>query len=938
MKGHIVMGGFRRRTQLVSVNPMDTHDAHRPHPTSCRGIYLLPFSGLVASVVLILLFSDAATATPWHSGLIILALISLVLFAFGVKATRSLAHRFEQLQMEAERLRCHNTTAKAEKEAIATEQTLLRTLIDNLSDYIHAKDLDGRFLAGNAAFARRVGLEGPDQLAGKSDSDLFPPELAKRYHDEEQTMIRTGEGLHNHEALTDDEGQERWVVTNRSLLRDAKGQIIGFVGIGRDITAQKRVEEALQQERILLRTVIDNLPDGIYAKDRNCRKTLSNLADLHNVGVQSESEVLGKDDFDLYPKEVAEKFSADDRTVIQLGQPVLNREEYLLSMDGHERWLLTSKVPLRDEKGTIVGLVGVGRDITERKYAEGMLHQQAELLRLQAEELTAARESALEASRLKSEFVANMSHEIRTPLNGIIGMTSMLFSTDLSSEQLEYAEIVRQSGEALLTVVNDILDFSKIEAGKLSIEKYDFDLVAVVEGAIEILAPRAQEKGLELGCFLDHDVLHAVRGDAGRVRQVMVNLIGNAIKFTERGEVMVSVVAEEQTEHHVKIRFAVTDTGIGISEEGISRLFRPFSQENGSTTRKYGGTGLGLTISKQLVELMGGTIGVESQQGKGSTFWWIATFEKQPMGLIPAPPRKNLAGLRCLIVDDNETNRKIVHHYVISWGLSNGSADNGMRALELLHQAVEQGRPYDLAILDMQMPEMDGVQLAAEIKADPTLAHTRLILLTSLGHRKSTTLQEAGFCAGLTKPIRQSQLFDCIANVMRDTLDDVSGNPPAVSGDTSLLAHDTTAAIPPLEPSMKPKLILVVEDNVVNQRVAVRMLEKCGYRADVAANGIEAVHAVSLVPYEIVFMDCHMPEMDGFEATAQIRRMDGTSKRRAIIAMTANALQGDREKCLAAGMDDYLAKPIRQIDLIAAIARVSRSISTSEERAEHMGS
>jgi two-component system, sensor histidine kinase and response regulator len=911
---------------------------HRPLSTSCRGIYLLPVSGLAASVVLILLYSHAPTAEPWHPGLTILALSSLIFFAFGVRTTRNFVRRLRLLLMEADRVKCETRTPEAEEEGFAEERTLLRTLIDNLPDYIYAKDLDGRFLVGNAAVARQVGLQGTDQLVGKSDSDLLPPEVAKRSHEEEQTLIRTGTGFSVHEGLTIDGGEERWVVTNRSLLRDAKGRIIGVVGIGRDNTAQKRVEEALQQERILLRTVIDNLPDAIYAKDRNCRKTLANSADLHNMGLHLESEVLGKDDFELFPKEVAEEFIADDRTVIQLGQPVINREEYLIAMDGNERWLLTSKVPLRDEKGTIVGLVGVGHDITERKCAEGALQKQADLLRLQAQELTAARESALEGSRLKSEFVANMSHEIRTPLNGIIGMTSMLLSTDLSCEQLEYAEIVRQSGEALLTVVNDILDFSKIEAGKLSIENHDFDLVSVVEGAIEILAPRAQEKGLELGCFFDRDVLHALRGDAGRVRQVLVNLIGNAIKFTERGEVMVSVVAQNETEHHVGIRLAVTDTGIGISEEGISRLFRPFSQENGSTTRKYGGTGLGLTISKQLVELMGGTIGVESQQGKGSTFWWIATFEKQPRGLIQAPPRKNLAGLRCLVVDDNETNRKIVHHYVLSWGLSNGSADNGKRALELLHQAVEEGRPYDLAILDMQMPEMDGVQLAAEIKADPTFAHTRLILLTSLAYRKCSTLQEAGFSAGLTKPVRQSQLFDCIANVMRDTLDDVAGKPPAVSGDTSIPAHGTMVTNPPLESSKKPALILVVDDNVVNQKVAVRMLEKCGYRADVAANGLEAIRAVSLVPYEIVFMDCHMPEMDGFEATAQIRRMDGASRRRAIIAMTANALQGDREKCLAAGMDDYLSKPIRQVDMLAAIARVSRSRSTSEEHAEHLGS
>ena len=789
---------------------METDDVSRPHPPSFSGIYLLAIGWLVAAVALVLLSFSGTTAGTERQLPIILALVGLILVAFGAKAT--------------------------------------------------------------------------------------------------STIVR------NHKAL-----------------------LMKASDVGRETAAEKRVEEALQQERILLRTVIDNLPDSIYAKDLKGRKTLANLADVQNIGVRSEAEVLGKDDFDLFPKEVAERFFADDQTVMHLGQPVINREEYQISMEGQEHWALTSKVPLRDEKGTIIGLVGVGHDITERKQAEEMLRQQAQLLKAQTEELIVAREAALEASRLKSEFVANMSHEIRTPLNGIIGMTSMLFSTELSAEQGEYAEIVRQSGEALLTVVNDILDFSKIEAGKLSIEIQDFDLISVVEGAIEILAPRAQEKGIEVGCFLDREVLHALRGDAGRIRQVMVNLIGNAIKFTEHGEVVVNAIAEDETEQHVRIRFSVVDTGVGISEEGLTRLFRPFSQENGSTTRKYGGTGLGLTISKQLVELMGGTIGVESQQGKGSTFWWTATFEKQPADQIQRVPRKNLAGVRCLIVDDNETNRKIVHHYIISWGLSNGSAEDGKRAMEMMHTAVEQGRPFDLAILDMQMPEMDGVQLAAEIKADPTLAHTKLILLTSMCHRNTIPLQEAGFSARLTKPVRQSQLFDCIANVMGDTLDIAAADRATLSGDAPAAAHTTTVTNPAPEQLLKPLLILVVEDNAINQKVAVRMLEKCGYRADVAGNGVEAVHAVSLVPYDVVFMDCQMPEMDGFDATAQIRRIDGSPKRRAIIAMTANALQGDREKCLAAGMDDYISKPIRQVDMLAAIARVSRCRSTRDEHAEQMG-
>jgi two-component system, sensor histidine kinase and response regulator len=809
------------------------------------------------------------------------------------------------------------TEMKLTQERRNAEQRLIRTLIDSLPDYIYAKDAAGHFLLGNRAVAQQVGLQRTDQLVGKTDADFFPPELAARYQEDERAMLSAGQGLYNHVGRTIDAGEERWVITNKILLRDDEGNVTGFVGIGRDITEQKRAQEKLSQERILLQTVIEHLPDAVYAKDLNCKKTLANAADVRNIGAGSAEEVLGKDDFDLFPKEIAEEFHADDRKVLDLGQSVINREELQITRSGQRRWLLTSKVPLRDETGTVTGLIGIGHDITQRREAEEQLQQQAELLGLQARELIAARETAIEASRLKSEFVANMSHEIRTPLNGIIGMTSMLLSTELTSEQQEYAEIVRASGDALLTVVNDILDFSKIEAGKLAIEVQDFDLISVVEGAIEILAPKAQEKGLEVGCYIDHEVLHAVRGDASRIRQVLVNLIGNAIKFTEKGEVIVRALAEQETEHDVRVRFTVTDTGIGISPEGQTRLFSPFTQEDGTTTRRYGGTGLGLAISKRLVELMGGSIGVESEQGKGSTFWWNTVFAKQPADHVTVEPRKSLAGLRCLIVDDNEANRRIVHHYIISWGLSNGSAQSGREALELLKTAVASGKPYDLAILDMQMPEMDGLQLAAAIKSTPSLSGTRLVLLTSICHRQSPSLKDVGISASLTKPVRQSQLFDCIAEVMGDAIEKAA-RPAALSRRATGPSQPTVV---PLDEACKQLRILVVEDNAVNQKVAVRMLEKCGYRADVAGNGIEALNAINLVPYDIVFMDCQMPEMDGFEATAQIRRRDGTTKHRSIIAMTANALQGDKEKCLSAGMDDYIAKPIRQVDLAAAITR-----------------
>jgi CheY-like chemotaxis protein len=442
-----------------------------------------------------------------------------------------------------------------------------------------------------------------------------------------------------------------------------------------------------------------------------------------------------------------------------------------------------------------------------------------------------------------------------------------------------------------------------------------------VEATVELLALQAQEKGLELGCLLDCEVLRGIRGDPGRVRQILTNLVGNAVKFTEKGEVTVSALVESESENSVVVRFTVSDTGIGVSEEAKKRLFLSFSQADGSTTRKYGGTGLGLTISKRLVEMMGGTIGIDSEQGKGSTFWWTATFGKQPANAARLQRHTGLKGLRCMIVDDNRTNRTIVHHYITAWGLGNGSAKSGAQALELLRQAARAGSPYHLAIVDMQMPEMDGLELARTIKADPELTGTRLILLTSMGNQNVALMEEAGFSAGLAKPIRQSQLFDCIAEVMSDIPEKAGRGRDEMAGKPG--GDDAAEEPVPKSAVNRGRImrILVAEDNLVNQKVAVRMLQKLGYAADVAGNGLEAIDAASLIPYDIVFMDCQMPAMDGFEATDQIRKMDGDARHTAIVAMTANALQGDREKCLAAGMDDYISKPVRQADLSGAIDR-----------------
>jgi signal transduction histidine kinase/CheY-like chemotaxis protein len=516
-----------------------------------------------------------------------------------------------------------------------------------------------------------------------------------------------------------------------------------------------------------------------------------------------------------------------------------------------------------------------------------------------AEELAHARDAALEADRLKSEFLANMSHEIRTPLNGIIGMCELLRDSRLNRDQSECADLIGNSADALLTIINDILDFSKMSAGKLVFEEIDFELTPMVEGVVNLLGERAAEKDLELILSIDPEIPAFLKGDPNRLRQVLTNLVGNAIKFTDRGEVIVAVDLVKSSWNQVVVHFKITDSGIGISLEAQRKLFQPFHQADGSTTRKYGGTGLGLAISAQLVERMGGKIGVGSEPGKGSSFFFDAFFAPSNSNLGNFAKDKILSGLRVLVVDDNQTNRHIIERQIAHWGIRIASAASGPEALEALHECAAQA-PFDVAILDLAMPGMDGLMLAQLIKSDPAIADTRILMMSSIGSRGEAGGISAPIEAWLTKPVKQSQLYDSLAALI--TAEVAVIDQPAHEGGMQSSIHE-----------LRRKFrILVAEDNLINRTVAGRQLRKLGYEADVVADGIEALAALTDSQYPLVLMDCLMPGMNGFEATGELRRREAeTGRHTIVVAMTANAMEGDREQCLAAGMDDYISKPVQ---------------------------
>jgi len=817
-------------------------------------------------------------------------------------------------ELEAVHLRKKQERA-AEK--LRESEERYRNVLDDIRDGYYEIDLAGNFTFFNDAVCRIHGYS-REELTGKNSRLYMDEANSKIALNAFAEIYQTGKtySLTDYEIIRKD-GCKRQIEARASLLRDVSGKQVGFRVVSRDVTERRQLEEELRRGEERSRGILENMQDAYFENDLEGVILYVNDAVCRHLGYAKEELIGAKSTLFLNEAGWKKTYNAYNhlyRTEI----PIKIFESEMIRKDGSHGIYELSVDLIRDATGRPIGFRGISRDITDRKMGEEKLLQSNRDLEETTKRASEMAVQAQMASVAKSEFLANMSHEIRTPMNAVIGMTGLLLDSGLNEEQQRYAEIVRASGEGLLGLINNILDFSKIEANKMDLEILNFDLLGLLEDFASAMALQSQEKGLELLCSLDLDVPTLLRGDPGRLRQILSNLVGNAIKFTHAGEVVIRGSLLDENGESVFLRFSIRDTGIGIPKSKINLLFDKFSQVDASTTRQYGGTGLGLVISRQLARLLGGDAGVESEEGKGSEFWFTVRLDKQisseqNAGIVPG----NLNNARVLIVDDNATNREILKTRMRSWGMRPAEASDGPQALNILRE-VQNGKDFfQLVVIDMQMPGMDGETLGRFIKSTSGWKDPRMVLLTSLGSRgDARRLQEIGFEACVTKPIRHQEL----KSVLSAALSERKGSDAGMS---SMERHVAREVLAPRDPSNLR--ILLAEDNITNQKVALGILKKMQIRADAVANGKEALNALQVIPYDLVLMDVQMPEMDGLEATRNIRKWEQTSygaygnqaadlKRKAsripIVAMTAYAMQGDRERCLDAGMNDYMTKPI----------------------------
>ncbi|KAA3642837.1 MAG: response regulator [Chloroflexi bacterium] len=854
------------------------------------GLFILEFTvGLPETTVVVTHYQELAVFTVN----MILTTVLIIISVNSMRASMGRANqKAEELEISNQRLSVIRNSLEQRVETrtaeIQRQKQFFEALVKNSPIAVVSMDLNHKVVGSNPAFEELFGYEEAEILGENLDELLASGDLyqeAKSYSRQVEggeTVRASGQRKRKDGSLVD--------VDIYGVPVFVDGEKTGLLGLYQDITELRQTMSALSDSEERLRRAIEDAPFPIliHAEDGEIRMLSKAWTQFSGY----EAEEIPTIDAWLSRAYGADKPLLEERIRIffERHEAEDDVEGIIRTKSGEDRvWLFSSNMLGNLPDGRQIAIT-MAKDITERKSVEKALR--------------VAKEQAEEATRTKSEFLANMSHEIRTPLNAIVGMTGLLFGTDLDNEQVDFVDTIRNGSDSLLTIINDILDFSKIEAGRMELEEQPFFVREAVETALDMVASKAADKKLDLAYIIEEPTPSVVVGDVTRLRQILINLLNNAVKFTEEGEVVVSVSSEQLGPKEFKLHFSVRDTGIGIPEERQDRLFKSFSQVDSSTTRKYGGTGLGLAISRQLAKMMGGRMWVDSKVGEGSDFQF-AIFAK--MGEKTAPlfaheAHHFLEDLNVLVVDDNATNRKILDKQVRSWGMHPIIVDSGPAALKKLKA---NGQQFDVAILDMQMPEMDGSTLAKEIRALKAFRQLPLVLLTSMGSRSKDD-EDPGFSAFLSKPIKPSQLYNVLVSVLED-------KPVKTKVEKKEIGFDAELA------SKHPLSILLVEDNMVNQKVATRILEKLGYRADVAANGIEAIQALERQYYQVVLMDIQMPEMDGEEATRKIRARWPQEEQPYIVAMTANALQGDRENFLGIGMDNYVSKPVHIDELMAAL-------------------